>query len=126
MSGMTLQQQAAREVLLPFLEGDGDHPFAVLEGSAGSGKSYLVAALLRELALSRPSARVAVTAPTNKAVRVLKSMLEAAGVPVVEAGDSDEFGRGARMRARTRRPGVICKSVHSVLGLRMKELQDGR
>lgn len=121
-----MQQQAAREVLLPFLEGDGDHPFAVLEGSAGSGKSYLVAALLRELALSRPSARVAVTAPTNKAVRVLKSMLEAAGVPVVEAGDSDEFGRGARMRARTRRPGVICKSVHSVLGLRMKELQDGR
>lgn len=68
-----------------------------LEGYAGTGKTTLVGVLLRELA---NSARVAVAAPTNKAVGVLR----------------DKIGDGTPAEFR---------SIHSFLGLRMSEREDG-
>jgi ATP-dependent exoDNAse (exonuclease V) alpha subunit len=44
---------------------------AVLRGYAGTGKTYLVKKLINYIHKTHPSYKIAVTAPTNKAVRVL-------------------------------------------------------
>jgi len=79
-----------------------DHPEirgVVLSGPAGSGKTTLTAGFLVE-ALVR-GMRVAVTAPTHKALRVLREGLRSAG------------------------SGATFATLHSLLGLRLKEKEDG-
>jgi exodeoxyribonuclease-5 len=117
---LTPAQQVAFDTLLPVLKRESNHQIAVLEGSAGTGKSFLVAQLLATVA---GSMAIAVAAPTNKAVRVVKSMLEDAEVPVAGAGEDE----GLRGRVREK-PGLGCtlKSIHSFLGLQMKELDNGQ
>lgn len=118
---LTPAQQVAYDTLLPVLQRQSKTETAVLEGYAGTGKSFLVAQLLKALADDLP---IAVAAPTNKAVRVLKSMLEAAGVPVAAAGEDDAFGKPRIQR----KPGMgcTCKSIHAFLGLKMKEMDNGQ
>lgn len=65
----------------------------VLQGYAGSGKTYLMQAVVRELQKSK--VRVVVTAPTHKAVQVL-------------ADKMNEFGLGD----------VDAMTIHSLLGLK--------
>jgi exodeoxyribonuclease-5 len=117
---LTPAQQVAYDALLPVVKGESKHRTAVLEGSAGTGKSFLVAQLLSVVA---GSMAIAVAAPTNKAVRVMKSMLEAALVAVASAGEDE----GLRSRVREA-PAMGCtlKSIHSFLGLQMKELDNGK
>jgi exodeoxyribonuclease-5 len=55
-----------------------DYPFYSLEGYAGTGKSYSIFELLKILGL-KPS-EVAFTAPTNKAVKVLRNYLDEVGL----------------------------------------------
>jgi hypothetical protein len=118
---LTPAQHVAYDTLLPVLTRKSKTEIAVLEGYAGVGKSYLVAQLLKSIADDLP---IAVAAPTNKAVRVLKSMLEAAGVPVAASGEDDTFGKSRIQR----KPGAgcTCKSIHAFLGLKMKELDNGQ
>ncbi len=117
---LTPAQQVAFDALLPVLRRDSKQQVAVLEGFAGVGKSVLVAQLLAVVA---GSMAIAVAAPTNKAVRVVKSMLEAARVSIAAAGDDE----GLRSRAReTPAIGCTLKSIHSFLGLQMKELDNGQ
>ena len=118
---LTPAQQVAFDTLLPVLNRESKQHVAVLEGFAGVGKSFLVAQLLAAVA---PDQAVAVAAPTNKAVRVVKSMLEDAGVPISGAGEDDEFQR-VRVRVKPGR-GCTLKSIHSFLGLQMKELDNGK
>jgi hypothetical protein len=117
---LTPAQQVAYDTLLPVLQGESKIEMAVLEGYAGTGKSFLVAQLLAVVA---PGRKVAVAAPTNKAVRVIKTMLEADSVPIVSAGEEEGLLRG-----RQRKPcnGCTLKSIHSFLGLQMKEMDNGQ
>ncbi len=118
---LTPAQQVAFDTLLPVVQGSKGAPaLAVLEGSAGTGKSFLVAQLLATVA---GSMAIAVAAPTNKAVRVVKSMLENALVSVAAAGEDE----GLRSRVREK-PAIGCtlKSIHSFLGLQMRELENGQ
>lgn len=115
---LTDDQERARARLLPFLLGETPDRFAVLEGWAGTGKSHLVASLLNDLDVGP----VAVAAPTHKAVRVLKGFLERSGVRVARDEDM-AFGR--RRRAMARSEGVVCKTLHALLGLRLKERDNG-
>ena len=117
---LTPAQQVAFDLLLPVVKGESKYRTAVLEGSAGTGKSFLVAQLLSVVA---GGMAVAVAAPTNKAVRVVKSMLEEALVAVASAGEDE----GLRSRVREK-PAIGCtlKSIHSFLGLQMKELDNGK
>lgn len=117
---LTPAQQVAHDTLLPVLLRKSKQQVAVLEGFAGTGKSYLVARLLASVAADQA---VAVAAPTNKAVRVVKTMLEDAGVAIAGAGEDEGF----RSRVRPK-PGQGCtlKSIHSFLGLQMKELDNGQ
>lgn len=94
---LTPGQEAALQQLLAFARRDPGTPATmVLRGYAGTGKTTLVGQLLVRVAHSM---RVAVAAPTNKAVGVLRQKV-----------------------------GDVCaefRSIHSFLGLRMKEREDG-
>lgn len=119
MNDLTPAQQVAYTTLLPFLQGEDSAHLAVLEGYAGTGKTYLVAALLGALT----GLRIAVAAPTNKAVRVLRDKLVEAGVVVPEAGDDPDawLNRGKRPPI-----GCTCRSIQSLLGMKLKELDNGQ
>ncbi|MCQ4165121.1 ATP-dependent DNA helicase [Tahibacter harae] len=97
---LTAQQQAAYTAITGFANGAHDALVMTLEGYAGTGKTFLVAAIVRELAARQA---IGVAAPTNKAVAVLREKIEAAGEIV----------------------GVDFGSIHSFMGLRMKERDDG-
>lgn len=74
--GLNEHQSAALQKLLAFTLGE-DTVFG-LEGGAGTGKTYLLGVLVKELMLR--GHRVLVAAPTHKACRVLRSKLDAWGV----------------------------------------------
>lgn len=95
---LTDHQQAAYDSLHHFVTSDSgnDDLLAVLCGYAGTGKTTLIAQLVDELYVDHA---IGVAAPTNKAVAVLQEKLGGAAV---------DFG-----------------SIHSYLGLRMKERDDG-
>lgn len=125
MDALTPAQQAAYDQLLPFLQGRHEAHLAVLEGFAGSGKTTLVSRLLRAL----PGLKIAVAAPTNKAVRVLRDQLAEAGVAIAEAGDLDwAERRQAQGQGQGHSPveGCTCRSIHSLLGLKLRETDDGQ
>lgn len=115
---LTDDQEAAKAWLLPFLRGETQDQFAVLEGWAGCGKTWLVASLLEDLDVGP----VAVAAPTHKAVQVLRGFLERFGVKV-SRDEGMAFGRRRWAMATADR--VDCKTLHSLLGLRLKERDDG-
>lgn len=119
MNDLTPDQSVAYDLLLPFLQGTDIAHLAVLEGYAGTGKTFLVSRLLSGL----PGLKIAVAAPTNKAVRVLRDKLIADEVTVAGAGDDpDEW-----MKRSKRTPvGCTCRSIHALLGLKMKELDNGQ
>ncbi|WP_435607699.1 ATP-dependent DNA helicase [Pseudomonas knackmussii] len=96
-SELTQHQQAAYDLLLAVATGGKDTMMATLEGYAGTGKTFLMGKLVKEL--SEEGIRVAIAAPTNKAVAVLR---EKVGGDLVHAA-----------------------SIHSLLGLKMKELENG-
>lgn len=69
---LTEHQQQSYKELIEFLE-DEDATLHLLSGYAGVGKSYLTN-MFTEHCLGVKNKRVAVTAPTNKAVKVLRDM----------------------------------------------------
>lgn len=64
-------QKSALLLMLRFIE-EIDMNMFVLKGYAGTGKSFLINRFLREAIKTRNSSRIVITAPTNKAVKVLK------------------------------------------------------
>ena len=99
---LTESQQRAYDALMPFLTGETAERTAVLTGVAGTGKSYLTGKIVIDLLAD--GYRIAVSAPTNKAVRVLKEKVD------TQAGRS---------------VGAFFGSVHSLLGLKLVEHEDG-
>jgi len=71
------QQQAAIDGMLDFIA-TGDQPFFTLVGAAGTGKTTTIQHLIKAL----PNKRICFTAPTNKAVRVLYTMMLANNLDV--------------------------------------------
>ena len=95
---LTDQQSVALGSMLSFATGEHGARMMTLEGYAGTGKTTLVGELLRNVS---GRLRIAVAAPTNKAVNVLREKI-GADVPV-------DYG-----------------SIHSFMGLRLRERDDGR
>jgi hypothetical protein len=83
----TPEQSAALDGMLTFLddwEDSGSDPFFILKGYAGTGKSYSITLLAKKenpdgSRLFKPS-EICFTAPTNKAVKVLRNYLDGAGL----------------------------------------------
>jgi len=93
---LTAHQRQRFEQLLAFAHGETGHEAAVLIGPAGTGKTTIVARLVRSLAATH---RLAVCAPTHRAAAVLDAML----------------GPRAAIKVGT---------LHSLLGLRLIERED--
>lgn len=91
---MTLndQQQAAIDAMLDFVKTGREDIFCLI-GPAGTGKSFTIQHLIE---LLPKNLKVCFTAPTNKAVRVLKTMSERQGLA------------------------VKCVTIHSLLGLKIE------
>jgi exodeoxyribonuclease-5 len=94
---------------------DDDAPYGIglLEGYAGTGKTYLVGELVAYWLAEGYT--VAITAPTNKAVRVLKEKVEARCRRDAYRLDRDSDSVLA----------LTYGSIHSFLGLKMNERDDG-
>ncbi len=91
------QQQAAIEAMLDFVKQGREDIFCLI-GPAGTGKSFTIQHFVKRLP---KHIKVCFTAPTNKAVRVLKTLSEHQGL------------------------GVKCVTIHSLLGLKI-ETRGGR
>ena len=72
ISDLNEGQREAYDLLCNFInDKQGDEMF-VLSGFAGTGKTYLVNKVIRYIRNTHPNYKIALTAPTNKAVKVLR------------------------------------------------------
>lgn len=85
------EQDFAIKAMLQHLRTTGDDPFFKLEGPAGTGKTFCASFVLQDY-----KRRVVMTAPTNKAVRVIRDSLEAQGLK------------------------LECRTIYSLLGLQLQ------
>lgn len=100
------QGKAFDEIINWFESSDRKEEAIVLKGYAGTGKTFLVKRLIEYISQTNHKGRIAVTAPTNKAVQVLyKNASNLAGGYVFE----DVFDGKAR---------VMYSTAHKLLGLR--------
>lgn len=97
---LTEDQRNSFNRLSAFASFNTDHCVMTLEGPAGTGKTTLVSQLVDEMI---SSLSIAIAAPTNKAVHVLREKIEV----------DDPLAR------------IEYASIHSFLGLRMTERDDG-
>lgn len=95
-------QKEAYVQIRSFLEDFISSDMYLLEGFAGTGKTFLVSKILRYIKDKHPNWRVAVTAPTNKAVKVL-----------MRSGNMND-------------PKIKFQTIHKMLGLKEQITADGR
>jgi len=93
MITLNSDQQRAVGEMIKFMDDPADNLF-MLEGSAGTGKTTCVQTVLREM----PRKDFVLTAPTNKATKVLREMSQREGLE-----------------------GVECRTIYSLLGLRVQK-----
>jgi exodeoxyribonuclease-5 len=91
--------------LVSFMKDPQDYDGAVLKGYAGTGKTYLISSVVDFMKKAYPNRKVAVTAPTNKAVKVLSN-----GVQFKE--------QGVFKTEHHTNTSVDYGTVHSILGLK--------
>lgn len=65
-------QQIARDWLVDFVFGKHDYRMALLSGHAGTGKTFAINRVVEKVRETHPHINFGMTAPTHKAVRVLK------------------------------------------------------
>lgn len=82
----------------------GEFSQSLLTGYSGTGKSYLVSKIIEEIIFSNKRIHIAITAPTNKAVRVLKNLSS-----ICESHNQVSF-----------------KTLHSLLGLKRVITYEGK
>lgn len=86
------QQQQAFDELTRFVTTKTENVIYCLKGYAGTGKTYTISRVVEHVLKKHPRWKIAMTAPTNKAVQVLR-----------EASNLE---------------GVVYKTIHSLLGLK--------
>ena len=83
------EQKAAQEKMCQFL--NSEDQFFLLKGSAGTGKTHTVGALIAQLQAEEQRYYFACAAPTNKAVKVLKSSTQKWGTHNLDYGTIYHF-----------------------------------
>lgn len=96
------QQKAAYTKMVDFIKFDHNGGMFLLEGYAGTGKTYLVGKLLDYIFQTRTNYPIACSAPTNKAVKVL------------------------RRSSQIKNEAVNFSTIHSLLGLQETITEDGK
>jgi hypothetical protein len=111
IEGLNEDQLKAFDDILEFILDPDDNVFDafILKGYAGTGKTFLVKRIIEFITTSYPKRQIAITAPTNKAVRVLQAdapfNTDAGKGPIFE----DTFNGEKRLKYST---------VHKLLGLK--------
>lgn len=104
VEGLNRDQTKAFINIIEFLK-YGTEDAVVLKGYAGTGKTFLVKRVLEYINVAFPSRRIAVTAPTNKAVKVLNTL--------ADFGDNQKvFEDLYNSKDRT-----VYATIHKLLGL---------
>lgn len=101
MEQLTEDQQAAYNELVDFVLKDSEYEMYCLLGYAGTGKTFTITRVVEAYAEAFPKATIGVTAPVNKAVKVLK--------------------KAANFEVK----GVKYATVHGLLGLKPKITNTG-
>jgi len=121
---LTIQQLAAYDTLSAFVLGRTDSAMAVLRGAAGTGKTFLASRVIQTAVDA--GLVIAIAAPTNKAVRVLREKMVDAGIAMPdESVDSRQWGYSAG-RYREDDEQISFGSIQGMLGMRMRENADGK
>jgi hypothetical protein len=107
-SGLNNDQIAAFESILEFMDSDAYDAF-VLKGYAGTGKTFLVKRIIEYIVSTYPKVKIAITAPTNKAVRVLE---------VDNPFDPDNTSKAVFKDTFGGRNRVSYSTIHKLLGLK--------
>lgn len=105
IKGLNNGQKKAFVSLISYMKNPEDYKGAVLKGYAGTGKTYLISSVVDFMKKAYPNRKVAVTAPTNKAVKVLSN-----GVQFKE--------QGVFKTEHRHDTSVEYGTVHSILGLK--------
>jgi len=100
--GLNEGQTKAYEQLAGWIAKRNDHDMWLLEGYAGTGKTFLLQRIILNALMGQPRWKIAITAPTNKAVKVAKQ--------IINNADSK----------------LSFQTVHRLLGLKEKITDDGR
>lgn len=112
--GLNDGQSAAFEGIVDFLENP-EHHAIILKGYAGTGKTYLVKKILEYIMYSTDGHKVAIGAPTNKAVSVLYKSSMQSGM------DGYIFEDIFEMSSR-----ITYSTIHKLLGLKEVITNDGQ
>lgn len=113
--GLNEGQKKAFDKIIEFSLGAEEYDAAVLTGYAGTGKTYLVKKFIEHIAVNNDYVDIAVTAPTNKAVKVLKTSASFSNDS--DAEFKDLFGNLKRIHYCT---------VHSLLDLKEQITKTGQ
>lgn len=115
IEGLNADQLKAFDDILEFIL-DSDADAFILKGYAGTGKTFLVKRIIEFITTSYPKRQIAITAPTNKAVRVLQAdapfNTDSGKGPIFE----DTFNGEKRLKYST---------VHKLLGLKEQITNSG-
>lgn len=114
---LNVGQKQAYYDIISFIDDSKNDNAIVLKGYAGTGKTFLIKRLIEYIGQTDIHSRIAISAPTNKAVKVLyKSAvgnIHAASTQVFE----DVFNSTSK---------ITYSTIHKLLGLREKITLDGK
>jgi chromosomal replication initiation ATPase DnaA len=116
IEGLNEDQTIAFAEIVEFFADTQEDAF-VLKGYAGTGKTYLVKRIIEYITASFPARRIAVTAPTNKAVQVLQANAPFNSEKSTGLVFEDLFKSASRMEYMT---------IHKLLGLKEQITASGQ
>jgi hypothetical protein len=108
--GLNNCQIDAFNSLVDYIQNDTNtHDAFVLKGYAGTGKTYLIGRIIQYIMTATPRNKIAVTAPTNKAVRVAATKSPYISYEHLKLDDSND--------AKNK---IKYATIHSLLGLKQQ------
>ena len=108
--GLNDDQQRAFDEIVDYILSDSEYQGIVLSGYAGTGKTFLIKRIVEWLNISG-KVKIAITAPTNKAVHIL---------------DRDNPYQQKTNRFSKKAPAIIYTTIHKLLGLTELITDDGQ
>jgi hypothetical protein len=110
-------QKKAYYDIIEFIDDPKNDQAVVLKGYAGTGKTFLVKRLIEYIGQTDHSANIAISAPTNKAVKVLYK----SAIGNVHGASSQVFEDIFNNQSR-----LTYSTIHKLLGLKEKISADGK
>lgn len=110
VSMLNPEQRAAFDTVMAVLRGEVEEEHALLTGPAGTGKTFVTQKIIHRLLNKNPGLKIAMVAPTHKAVQVSRSMSPF-------ANNQKEYDWDKKNKDNISRTTVSYLTVHSLLEL---------